>query len=366
MKFAPKKKVLIAVGGTGGHVFPAVGLAEELLDTNQDLYILFAGAGLSTNRYFNREQFAYCDIESATPARGGIVGAIRSLRALSKGLIASLKLLSKETPHLVVGFGSFHAFPLICAAVLKRIPLVLFESNALPGRVIRLFSKRAQFTGIYFPPAKQHLRGKSVEVHIPKRKSVPTSTLSNREAKAQLGLDEHRPTLLVFGGSQGARAINAAVSEMLRGEFPFQLIHFTGSEEVASDIKQLCAQRGIRCYVKPFEPRMAVVWKAANMALCRAGAMTLSELIEHEVPCVLIPYRFASENHQMKNALFMQNEVKGGFVLEERNLSGVRLLEEILHLDLSVLSAGISHFKKKQSKHSFSQCVSELLNNAQK
>jgi UDP-N-acetylglucosamine--N-acetylmuramyl-(pentapeptide) pyrophosphoryl-undecaprenol N-acetylglucosamine transferase len=366
MKSAPKKKILVAVGGTGGHVFPAMGLAEELLDANKDLHIVFAGAGLSTNRYFDRDRFVYCDVESATPARGGIVGAIRSLRALSRGLIASLKLLSKEKPHLVVGFGSFHAFPLLCAAALKRIPLVLFESNALPGRVIRLFSKRAHFTGIYFSEAQQHLRGKTVEVHIPQRKSVQTSTLLNREAKVQLGLDEHSPTLLVFGGSQGARAINAAVSEMLQGEFPFQLIHFTGSEEIASDIRQLCAERGIRCYVKPFEPRMAVVWKAADMALCRAGAMTLSELIEHEVPCLLIPYRFASENHQMRNALFMQNKVKGGFVLEERNLSGSRLLEEILHLDLSVLSSGISYFKKKQSKHSFSQCVIELLNDEQK
>ena len=279
---------------------------------------------------------------------------------------ASLKLLSKEKPRLVVGFGSFHAFPLLCAAALKRIPFVLFESNALPGRVIRLFSKRARFTGIYLSDAREHLCGTSVEVRIPQRKSVSISTLLRDEAKALIGLDASSPALLVFGGSQGARAINAAVSEMLKGEFPFQLIHFTGSEEVAVDIRHLCAQRGIRCYVKPFEPQMAVIWKATDMALCRAGALTLSELIEYEVPCVLIPYQFASENHQMSNALFMQNEVKGGFMLEERNLSSGRLLKELLHLNLPSLSSQIRHFKKKQSKHSFSQYITELLNHEEK
>lgn len=360
------KKIIIAAGGTGGHLFPAMGLAEELLRHHPRLSLRFVGAGLSTNRYFDRTRFLYAEVKSATPASRGVLGIMRALKAVFLGLITSFRLLAQEKPHLVVGFGSFHSFPLLCAATLRRIPLVLFESNALPGKVIRLFSKRALFTGIYFPAARPHLKGRSVDVDIPRRQSIQDVTLSRTEAKALLGLEENLPIVLVFGGSQGARAINAAVYDMLQGDFPFQLIHFTGNEESALQIRQICTLRGIRCYVQSFEPRMALVWKVVDMALCRAGALTLSELIEYEVPSVLVPYRFASDDHQMKNALFMQNEVKGGVVLEERYLSGPRVLADLLQLDRVLCSSAIVHFKQTQSKRSFARCVSELLHHEKK
>lgn len=162
-------KVLFAAGGTGGHLLPAQALAHQLQEKNEGLELLFAGALLSTNPYFDRETFPFQDVASTTPFRGGFFKKMGSFLVLLKGIWESWVLLCREAPDLVVGFGSFHAFPLLCAAVIKRIPLVLFESNAAAGKVIRLFSKKADFTGIYFPQAKKGLKGTTYEVEIPRK-----------------------------------------------------------------------------------------------------------------------------------------------------------------------------------------------------
>src|SRR5271170_6437047 len=134
-------KILIAAGGTGGHLFPAQALAEQLSQENVGVELMFAGAKLSENAYFDKTKFRFCDIASMTPFQGSPFKMLKSAGVLIKGIGQSLRLLSQEKPTLVVGFGSFHAFPVICAAAMKKIPLVLFESNAIPGKVVRLFSK---------------------------------------------------------------------------------------------------------------------------------------------------------------------------------------------------------------------------------
>ncbi len=155
MSIRKAKKILFAAGGTGGHLFPAQALAEQLMGDSVEL--LFAGARLSQNAYFDKTKFPYHDIASTTPFRGGVLKALKSTGILIKGIRESLRLLSQEKPDLVVGFGSFHAFPVLCAAVLKKIPLVLFESNAIPGKVIRLFSKRAVFDSEFTFPKRRNI-----------------------------------------------------------------------------------------------------------------------------------------------------------------------------------------------------------------
>ncbi|MES2122125.1 MAG: UDP-N-acetylglucosamine--N-acetylmuramyl-(pentapeptide) pyrophosphoryl-undecaprenol N-acetylglucosamine transferase [Chlamydiota bacterium] len=206
---ANNPKVLFAAGGTGGHLFPAQALAEKLTGVD----VLFSGAKLSTNSYFDRNKFTYRDIDSTTPFRGNFMQKIQSVVILLRGIWQSLRLLSNERPDLVVGFGSFHSFPLLCAAALKRVPLVLFESNAVPGKVIRLFSRFALYTAVYFPESERYLKGKVHAVEIPSLKS--RTSLNAQEARRQLGLDPDCFTLLVFGGSQGAKALNALILNLL-------------------------------------------------------------------------------------------------------------------------------------------------------
>ena len=179
-KLKSQPKLLIAAGGTGGHLYPAQALASELLQKSSDLALLFAGAGLSTNRYFHKEHFAFEDVASGTPFRGNIFKAVFRI---FRGVKRSLRLIDAFKPTLVVGFGSYHSFPLLVAAVLKRIPIVLFESNAAPGKVNRLFSRWAAITAVHFEHASEKLSGKALEVAMPLGEHKPILELNREKAR---------------------------------------------------------------------------------------------------------------------------------------------------------------------------------------
>lgn len=359
-----RKKILIAAGGTGGHLFPAQALAEQLLEEDPLIELFFAGSGLSLNPYLNKERFRFCEVVSTTPFRGSFLKALKSVFLLMRGIKESYALLLKEKPTLIVGFGSFHTFPLLCAAVLRKVPIALFESNAIPGKVVRLFSKRAQLTGIYFSEARRYLKGNTVEVEIPTQSSLTPSALSKQQAREELGLDPHLPTLLVFGGSQGAQGINRNIIGILpllkKASHPFQLIHLTGCEETALSVRKLCEELEIRCYIKKFEKGMQKVWSAADKVICRAGAMTLSELLHYEVPGILIPYPAASDGHQLKNALFIEQKVGGAVHLPQSSLTPELLVQTIIDFQgakSAQMKAAIQQFKSEQKRASFCKLI---------
>lgn len=349
MKENKKFKIILAAGGTGGHLFPAQGLAMQLMREDPGIQLLFAGAGLAENVHFDREKFSFCAVASMTPFRGN---PLRSIKFLWKGIRESLNLLKEQKPDLVVGFGSFHSFPVLCAAAIKRVPFVLFASDSVPGKVIRLFSRRALFTGVFFEEAKSYLKGSSVEVDIPLRKA--RTKLAAEEARLKLGLKPDLPTLLVFGGSQGARQINNTVLQLLPQLKEYQLIHLTGNDEMAGEVQKHCQ---IPHYVRKFEPNMDLLWSAADLAICRSGAMTFAEVIFHEVPAILIPYPFASEQHQMKNAQILEQKVGGGICLPEQMLTPELLLKTIKNADIQKMKKAIGAYKQKQKKEELSRLV---------
>ncbi len=365
------KKIIFAAGGTGGHLFPAQALAEQLQDTSFENNILFVGAKLRDNAYFDKTQFAYFDIISATPYGGGLSKIFHAAIILLKGIWQSLRLLKQEKPDLIVGFGSFHTFPILCAAVFKNIPLVLFESNAIPGKVVRLFAKKALFTGIYFSEAKNYLKGNVIEVEIPIKKASMKKAFSREEARLHFNLDPHTPTLLVFGGSQGAKKINRTVIEMLPllQKIPFQLLHFTGSDETAEEVNHLCQRLGVRCIAKKFESEMHIAYSSADLAICRSGAMTLSELLFYEVPSILIPYPSAADQHQLKNAEYMAHQVRGALHLTERLLTPSQLADLLLplladqNLQRTQMQEAMRHFKTQQKKAEMNHLINRSLAN---
>lgn len=349
-----QKKIVIAVGGTGGHLFPAQRFAESLIDTE----ILFAGHGLGTNPYFDKTKFSFLEVDSVTPfkKKGGY--RIKVAYSLLQGIWQSVKLLFRNKPELVVGFGSFHAFPLLAAAFLLRIPIALFESNAIPGKVIRLFSFCSVFTAIYMQEAKKHLKGNVVAVHIPTPLSLEKQSMSKEEARLSLGLLPHLKTLLVFGGSQGAQKINEALFQMIpllkKENLSFQLIHLTGSEMMAKASQELCQASAIPCYSVPFEKEMDRVWRAADLTICRSGAMTVAEILHYEVAPILIPYPFASEKHQEKNAQWLVKDVQGAIYLTEEKMEAALLAEHVMSLladgqeRVSIVQEAIRSWKQRE------------------
>ncbi len=350
------KKVMLAVGGTGGHLFPAQTVAKELMERGLDVF--FAGALLDENRFFDKTTFRYAQVASATPFRSNpLQAAVRLL----KGLKESLTLLGREKPHLVVGFGSYHAFPLLCAAKLKKIPLILFEADTFPGKVNRLFSRGALFSAIAFPQAASHLRGQTHRVQMPCSHRATFDSLTVAQARHHLGLDPALFTLLVYGGSQGAAAINRQIVPLVQrareAGFALQLIHLTGNDAIAEQMQKQYSALGVPCYVKGFERQMGTLWRAASLLIGRSGASTLSEMIAFQVPGILIPFPFAARDHQKKNARYLQEEVKGGYTLLEEEVT----VERLFHL-LCACAAQLEYLKE-QMRASISSCppLSELI-----
>ncbi len=290
-------KVLIATGGTGGHLFPSMQLKDQL----EGCEVVFAGHKLESSPFFHRK-FPYHEIASASSKKKGLT--------LLKGLFQSIKLLLRFSPDVVVGFGSFHSFPVLLGALLLRKKIVLFEANCSLGKVNRLFAPFAKRVAFQFP--------------IPHKKAayVPLLPWKNIPIKAGKKNPNVR-TILVFGGSQGALFINRTFCKAAKLlKFPFEVIHLVGKEDPE-------IQYSVPSEIKPFEEDMASLYQKAHFAICRSGAGTTAELIRYKVPAVVIPYPYAHD-HQRKNGEFLG---KGVRLLDQKDTTPERLAEEIEYLN---------------------------------
>jgi UDP-N-acetylglucosamine--N-acetylmuramyl-(pentapeptide) pyrophosphoryl-undecaprenol N-acetylglucosamine transferase len=316
-----KKRVLFAVGGTGGHLFPA----QEFARTLQEFDVLFIGAHLSQNGFFDQKEFRFYEITSATLFRGSWGQKFRFPGRLIKGIAKSIALLCKERPAVIIGFGSYHALPILCAGALLRIPLILVEADIFPGRVNQLFSRIAKCTATLFSASHARLSGKKVVVTPLTPWVGRAGSLSPEAAREQLGLHSTSFTLLAFGGSQGAKAINQRIPALIafckKLGIPVQCIHLTGEEDSAMEMQRAYNALEIRHFVRSRESRMDLIWQASSLAVTRAGASTLAEMIAFGVPAILIPYPQASKGHQEKNARYMVEEIGGGMWISEADLS---------------------------------------------
>lgn len=329
-----KKKIAITTGGTGGHVYPALALAQQISKACTNAQIVFIGSGLQSNRYFNRSISPFYEVASDTLSFKNPWKLIKGVFSILKGMWQSYRILKHFSPDVLVGFGSYHTFPTLLAAKLLSIPIVLHEANSVPGKVQKLMSPYVKLTALHFPGAASFLKGKSVEVGLPLREGYNRSCVTKIEALRYFQLDDALPTVLVFGGSQGARAINRLFLEGIqtRSLSHIQVIHLTGDASLVDEARIIYAKQGIRVCVKAYETQMNFAWAAADLFVARAGAATIAEAMEFEVPGILIPYPTATDNHQEKNADFLVDIVGGAHKLLEYNLTGDRLCGEVYSL----------------------------------
>ena len=302
-------KILIAAGGSGGHLFPAQQLSLTL---QSDCEILFAGYKLASSPFFESEKIPFKEIASA-PLKKGF------LRALWKGFWQSVSLMRSFCPDVVVGFGSYHTFPLLLAAALMRKKIILFEANSTLGKVNRFFYPFAKRIAFQFPSSQK--KGALVPFLpwvISQRKEV-----SIGEARQYFGLHPEKRTFLVFGGSQGASFLNQQVPialDRLPGDY--QVIHLTGKGATKVSYR-------ISSCVKEFEKDMSMAYKAADIAICRSGAGTIAELIQNHIPALLIPFPYAAGDHQRKNGQFLVKQTGGVRLLSQSEATVDRLVVEI-------------------------------------
>lgn len=324
------KRVLITAGGTGGHLYPAQALAQQLAKQESTLDILFMAGGLATNRCFDHTRFPFQEIACSPLLSRDPLKCLKGLMHLGQGMRQSLSILKDYRPDVVVGFGSYYTVSPLLAARWLQIPIVLHEANSKPGKANQWLASLATTIGIHFPGTSSYFKGKKVvEVGLPLREGYHLAANSREQALAYYRLSAQRPTLLVCGGSQGARAINQSIQACLPvlQRLGVQVIHLTGSVEMANALTAAYAAHQISACVKAFETEMQMAWRAADLFVGRAGASTIAEAIEFEVPGLLIPYPHANQ-HQEKNADFFVG-IGGGYKLLESTLTVSQLTEKL-------------------------------------
>lgn len=318
--------MLIAGGGTGGHLFPGLALAEEIVRRDPGNEVLFVGTarGLEA-RHVPRNGFELQLISVGALKGRGIRGWITGLLRLPRAVWQSRRIIKKFSPEVVVGVGGYSSGPVLLAAWLRRLPTVILEQNALPGMTNRWLGKIVRAVVTAFPEARKFFS--AGKVHLlgnPVRRALA----ENLEPAGRKPAGKH---LLIFGGSQGARALNQVVPQaaalLMRHITNLQIVHQTGEPEL-EQVERLYAELGLTASVLPFIDDMASAYHTADLVVCRAGATTLAELSLSRKPAVLIPFPHAADNHQEVNARALV-EVGAAIMIRQSELSAERLSDEL-------------------------------------
>jgi UDP-N-acetylglucosamine--N-acetylmuramyl-(pentapeptide) pyrophosphoryl-undecaprenol N-acetylglucosamine transferase len=300
------KLVVLAGGGTGGHLYPALAIAEALRRALPDVDIRFIGArGRIEARVVPAHGYAFSAVWVAGFRRRLTLETLAFPLKLFVATLQSLVLLLRYRPAVVIGTGGYVCGPPVFVATLLGIPTLLQEQNSYPGVTTRLLARRVTEVHIAFDATRQHLR-RDTGVFLsgnPIRAAV--GTVERSESLKRLGLQSARKTVLVVGGSQGAASINDALlaSRDLLSRPDVQLVWLTGPTElqrVQQKIAELCSGDGVHLY--GFFDDMPLAYAAADLVVCRAGASTLAEILCAGLPAVLVPYPHAAADHQTLNA----------------------------------------------------------------
>ncbi len=327
-------KVLLTGGGTGGHLFPALAVAEGLRKAQPTVELLFVGSasGLEATLVPQEGIPFYGLPVIGLPRRPGI-RMIRALFAALQCILRARKRIESWGPDVVFATGGFASAPVLAAAWLAKIPVVLHEQNSVPGLTNRIASRFAREVHITFSASRQHFprRGHLRLSGIPIREGIAAG--SRGKALRLFRLDDARQTVLVFGGSQGAHRLNEAILDALPRLAARQDIQFVLQSGQADYNWMLdrCRRIQVRTWVRPFLTNMSDAYAAADLVVCRAGALTLGELAATGRPAILVPYPHATANHQMLNAEAFV-EVGGAILIADADLTGELLAQQVADL----------------------------------
>ncbi len=319
-------RVLIAAGGTGGHIYPGIAVAKEIMRRDPASVVRFVGTahGLET-RLVPRAGFELSIIESKGLKNVGLVAWVRGSLLLPKSIFAARRVIRDFRPEIVVGAGGYVSGPVLLTASLMRLPTLVMDSNALPGWTNRVLARFVDQAAVSFQEALAYFHGKGVLTGNPVR-----SEFFEIPAKQR---DGAHVSLLVFGGSQGARAINEAMIAALPGldskKGLLHVVHQTGEadhEKVRRGYEAAGWQGNAD--VRPYIDDMVNEFAKADLVISRAGATTSAELVAAGKAAIMVPFPLAADDHQRKNAEALQAAGAALMILQQE-LNGERLASEI-------------------------------------
>lgn len=322
---------VVACGGTGGHLFPGLAVAEVLRGHGHEVMIFISEKEIDTLAVSKRGDFRLEKLPSIGLPSPFSPAILRFVRRFNESLNLCRAIYRKFNPQLVLGMGGFTSTAPVLAARMRGVPSFIHESNAIPGRANRMTARlvRAVLLGFkecaqFFPTVRTEVTGTPIRDDL---KRIERTT-----ALQELGLRDDLKTLLVMGGSQGATGINQAIIKSMSAfkDLPLQVIHLAGARDeglVADNYRR----ENIPAFVAAFHHQMEAVYSAADFAIARSGAASLAELAAFSLPAILIPYPFAADNHQTRNAeIFARGEA--AIILKESELSGDVLARKIREL----------------------------------
>ena len=324
--------MLIAGGGTGGHLYPGIALAREVQRRDPGAAIAFVGTASGVEaKVVPREGFPLELIRVAGLKGKSRIDRLKGFALLPVAAIDAWRLLSNYRPDIVVGVGGFASGPVLMLAALRGYPTMLLEQNALPGITNRLLARVVRAAAVTFDEALRFFPGTGFVSGNPVR---PEFFHEAKEADDRLDSPPRAARILIFGGSQGAHALNvamvAAAARLAAAGTRVAITHQTGERDVER-VRAAYLAAGLEARVEAFLYEMEREMSRADLVICRAGATTLSELAASGRPAILVPLPTATDDHQRRNAEVIARR-GGAEVIEEHELTGDRLADLVLAL----------------------------------
>jgi UDP-N-acetylglucosamine--N-acetylmuramyl-(pentapeptide) pyrophosphoryl-undecaprenol N-acetylglucosamine transferase len=317
-------RVIIAGGGTGGHVIPAIAIAQEL-KSRYSAEVLFVGTARGIeNRLVPAAGFPLELINVGALNRVSLATRLKTLVDMPRAIAQSRTIIRGYSPDVMIGVGGYASGPAMLAGAIRHVPLMVFEPNVVPGVANRMVARWVKASAVHFEVTAKYLPH-AVVTGVPVRREffgVPPRT---RDAP---------PTLLVFGGSQGAHAINVATMKalpLLATQIPgFRLIHQTGQSDLA-EAQKAASTAGISAEVSAFIDDMPAAFAGADLLICRSGASTVAEVAAAGKPAIFVPLPTAADDHQRHNAETLASAGAARF-LPQADLTADRLAQEVVSL----------------------------------
>ena len=375
-----KIKILMSGGGTGGHIFPAIAIADEIQKRFPDAEFLFIGAnGKMEMEKVPQAGYKIVGLNIAGFDRGNLLKNINLPFKVISSLMKARKTIKEFNPDFAIGTGGFASGPALYTASRLGVPIFVQEQNSLPGKTNIFLSKKAKAVFTAYPNMEQFFHGtKTFFLGNPIRKNIITDLIETKSAKEKLGLNPEKLTILSVGGSLGSRTINNGWKENFNQivEKEYQLIWQTGKTDYAeivdscrlsvdgkSDNQQPTTNNQI--LVREFISDMALAYSAADVIVSRAGAIAISELAVAKKPVLLVPFPFAAEDHQTKNAMTLVEKNAAKMVkdteMKDRFLSTLLAICENEN-ERKEMSANLEFFAKPKATNEIVSKILELIN----
>lgn len=325
-------KILIAAGGTGGHIYPGLAIAEKLKKENPSAEIIFIGSEVGMEKNII-PQFGY-PIEYLRVRgfeRKASLETLAAVKGIFDGIQDAKKVIKHHQPDLVIGTGGFTAGPLLLIASRRKIPTMIHEQNAYPGKTNLMLGQRVDRIAIsfqeaekYFPKEKTFLAGNPVRSEY--------QEIDKEALRRNLNLSDTQKMILIMGGSQGAGSINQSVLALMaayQSRDDRVIYHLTGKDQYAAickKVQELGLSESKQVFVEAYSNEVHRLLGAADLVICRSGAMSVAEIQAAGTPSILVPYPMAAGNHQEFNARVI-TDPGGGVLIKDKDLTGELLIQ---------------------------------------